>query len=117
MRGAARNSEAGNDDIFFKCKRGRHDLAVDRADGLGSQWTLTPLHEAAEEFGLAVGSVDRQRGAVFDDANFFRERGPLVEKSEQLGVECVDLFPEGVEIAHGSSEGVAVSAGTSEAVS
>jgi hypothetical protein len=62
---------------------------------------LVALAETAEESDFAVGGVDREGGAVFDDADFLGEDGALVEKAKQLGVDGVDLLPEGIEGGHG----------------
>ena len=97
---AAGGTEARDGDVFFQGKRGGHDLAVDGADRLGTQWALASLDQAAEQFRLAVGRVDRQGRAVFDHADFLGEGGALVQEPEKLGVEGVDQFPKGVEVGH-----------------
>ena len=101
VRGAAGWTEARDDDVVFQSEGGRHDLPVNCANRLGAERAVAAVDEAAQQLHLAVWRVDGKRGAVFDNADFFRQSGALVEKAQQLCVKSVDALAQFSEVAHG----------------
>ena len=86
--------EERNGEVFLKCERGRHDLAVNRADcSFGEPARKGPifLGYGPEHLFLALRGVDGGAVCLFDHADFVDEVSALVEKVDQLIVQCVDF--------------------------
>ena len=94
-------SVAGYDHLFFKRKRGGHDLCVNRPNRLFPEWPLALRGKSGDKMLRAIGHIDRAAVSLLDAADFLREAGAVVEQLHELAVDRIDRVPEPLEFLHG----------------
>ena len=98
---ASRLPLAGDEHLFLKGERGRHDLDIDRADGGRVERACTLLGKPPDQLLGALRDIDRCAVALLDAADLLGDARAVVEKGEQLGVDRVDRVAELPDVLHG----------------
>jgi hypothetical protein len=76
---------------------GGHDLAPDVADVLALQRALVDRLQVADHLRFALGAIDHRAFCPLDLTDLARQRGALVEQTEQLLIQRINLLAELVE--------------------
>src|ERR1700693_2651934 len=113
---SALGAEEGHFQRFLLCQAGRHDLAEQPHDLLVAQRAGIAFERAAQDFGLALRTIeiDRVAVSVLGNAGPLRESRSLIEQRVQLFVDRVDLRTQILE--PGSRGGPGGAAGTHAAL-
>jgi len=94
VRVAGLGPEVGHEERLLERDRRRHDLAVDRLQGLVLDRALVLRAHLSHDRVLALRNVDLAAGLPLDLADLRRQRQALVDEFDQLAVEGVDLLPQ-----------------------
>src|ERR1700704_63177 len=89
-----------NGNVFFYSQRRGHDLAINSTNGLRRKRALTAIDETSNDTVFTLRCVDGKPVAILDCANFLGNFRALIEQTQKLDVDRVDLHSKLSEVTH-----------------
>src|SRR6478736_532449 len=100
MRSRTSGPEAGDGHVFFHRQGRRHDLTINRANGLGLERTCAAFNQAPNNLLFPLWGINGKSLPAFYRTDFARHPRPLIQQPQEINIDRVDFRPQLSDVRH-----------------